>query len=302
MPVVCEQFDQAEDFLNHLVPWGNRWQPVPGCWWYRGHADASWELRASIYRDGALDRVCCPLWDPPYTSDWRKLHGVELFLLEQFQAELGKVGHPTPYGDPELALGRREAPNYSSAEVSPYSWPLLALAQHHGVPTTLLDWTGRALVAAYFAAEGATGASSGIRLSVGHLGVWALQSPESEINPRNTWPCTSSGNTLHYYRAPRGMNPYLHHQDGRFTMFRGREDPMVPTVDEHIREERGSLARQLGVSFPIMRQLLLPHEQAPRLLRLLAEVGVSGSSVWPTPDGAVRAMRERRLWDHPTVR
>ena len=46
---------------------------------------------------------------------------------------------------------------------------------------------------------------------------------------------------------------------------------------------------------PELRRFLLEVHHTPNLLRLLAQEGVDGCSLFPGADGVVRAMRERVL-------
>jgi hypothetical protein len=94
---------------------------------YRGVGDARWPMLTSLDRLGGVS--------PPHTK--REL---EEHILRNFAR----------YSRPHLT------------EPSHSDWELLAAAQHHGVPTRLLDWTYSPLVAAHFATMGRrSGASQG---------------------------------------------------------------------------------------------------------------------------------------------
>jgi FRG domain len=235
-PIARRMYDGWDDFLRCLRPELFGDNPfTAGRYLFRGVANADWKLVSSFDRRF-----------PDVENHARVTVSRE--LRDEFRK----------------AVGDSVEPDVVSDEVR-----LLALGQHFGLPTRLLDWTISPFVAAYFALSDAlmNPPAAGT-----HASVWALHL-DAGIWDRETG--------VEVVDSGASGNARLRAQGGRFT----RSWAPFATLEEFVRHvaPRGTALTQLS----------LPARDAARGLAELEMMGLNAAQMFPDLGGAAQAATMR---------
>ena len=204
-------------------------------WVFRGQSNKEWRLQPSVGRGDS------------YTLHWERL------LLDEFR--------------------RLAEPYVTSAELTEWDW--LALAQHHGLPTRLLDWTSNSLVACFFAcakARSQGGEVDGQVIAIETRSVGFYESKEQrELDPFRI----KSAKLI----RPRALAGRILNQRGLFSIH--------AQPDQYWGEQAGAVN---------IDRFDIPAEMKELLLRGLHNIGIDDAHVKPDLDGLARMLK----WQYET--
>lgn len=238
-----ERNEITVDSWEEFKVWASRVRRE-GFSWFRGHGDCRFSLSTTLHRAGRyrLERYC-------------NEH------LVQF------VSHA------ETVLKTR----FSLSDGDDYS-TILGLAQHHGLPTPMLDWTDSPYVAAFFAFSDAL-ENSANREKATHVRIYGLSQSFVDQTSPNVVVLPRPGPYVASLSIAARHNPRLYAQQGRF---------LVTNVGDL---ERYIHSIEMAATMKFLTSIRVPIAYAVEAIDDLRYMGLTAANLFPGLDGVCRMLK-----------
>ena len=181
------------------------------------------------------------------------------------------------------AFKRRSLPFLEMRPETDWDW--LAVAQHYGLPTRLLDWSVNALSAVWFAVEKPPKKEPNGKK--GHGVVWVFEAEEGLNNQSGDY--ISSNDTGSPFKVerpgilvPRYVSKRIVAQGGYFTVHPSRAtEPHFQSLDQ----EESFNGR--------LRKIEIPGDSFPAMRHALTRLGVNALTIYPDLGGLCQDIKWR---------
>lgn len=245
--------------------------------YFRGHSDERWDLISNLGRV-TPDLVAAGQWEAGGQPTWQVAEELEKVLLEEFVRAYYRIA-----GAPHLPEDDLQR---------------LAVARHHGLPTSLLDWTRSPYVAAFFAFDGC---QTTVFEAGQEVAIWAFDLHASELLAYNMMRGLRGDERATPASVPTDLRPVLEqyhsiqhrgihgivisgnvepriiHQDAFFTRVRSAND----NIEEFLHAEA-----EHSPGVPILTDIVVPGSEQATALRDLALMEITPVALMNDADAA----------------
>ena len=322
-PVIHEtffeyNFESALDFLdvfdiNKSELYQENNSPIYTDYIYRGHKDSTWKLLPSVYRqkENENDEIYQGRMNI-YRSGNGNLNGGEVGAFINFVKGMDSLGFDISDESFELInvnnkISSINGTNYHrfKTQYFPKKEQLseLALAQHYGVETRLLDFTENPFIAIFFASESSFPFQKFNKDDIKKIGVWVI--------PKLIIEAVKHEKYIDYIDVKKYQNNYINAQSGVFiNYFPAIENLMgrginieksnyvniTYTLDQLLTEKFQNEDLNKLITEHIGKPMLftLPHDELLPIAKRLNQLNINWVKLMPSLDGVKKEVERQK--------